>query len=85
MGIKFPTGNSALHVRPDADSWTGEVRGQKKIFIFCIHTWIPHEILSILSMHTWGKKRKFTIHCMLEKKIFRCLWRQILPSVDWTC
>ena len=33
----------------------GEVRGHE-IFFVCIHIWIPHQILSILSIHTIGTK-----------------------------
>ena len=33
----------------------GEVKESKKNFMFCIHIWITHKIMSILSTHTWGK------------------------------
>ena len=31
----------------------GGCQGSEKNFTFCIHIWIPHEILSILSTDTW--------------------------------
>ena len=39
------------------------VRGQK-IVMFCIHIWIPNEILSILSTHTWRKTANLPPHRM---------------------
>ena len=35
----------------------GGGQGSENCFMFGIHIWIPHEILSILSTHTWGTNK----------------------------
>ena len=37
----------------------GGGQGSDIFLMFRIHIWIPHEILSILSLHTWGKNELF--------------------------
>ena len=53
--------------QPGLGEWMGEVRGQKNIFMFCKHIWIPHEILSILSINTWRKNEILQPHHMLKQ------------------
>ena len=42
--------------------------------MFCSHIWIPNEILSILVIHTWG--RKVHLPPIVCEKEIRRLWRQ---------
>ena len=52
-----------LLVGPVLAATFGRLNGgheSEKLFMFCIHIWIPHEILSILSKHTWGNNESST-------------------------
>ena len=57
-------------------SGMGEVRDGEKIFVFCTHIWILREILSIMSIHTWGETKLYPPPDAKNNN-FRRLWRQI--------
>ena len=76
----YPLGGAVLAAR--VGGLDGEGQGSENFFMLCIPIWIPHEILSILSMHTWGNS-KFLSPTICEKKIFPA---PLVPNWDqiWT-
>ena len=52
----------------------------RKIFMFCPHIWIHHEILSILSICTWSKNENLPLF-ICEKRIRRQNWIKCGPDL----
>ena len=51
--------------------------GVRTSFHVLLHGWIPREILSIWSAHTWGKNEILPPTMRRKKKMFSCLGRQM--------
>ena len=66
--------------QPGWVGWMGQVKGQKKQIMFCIHIWIPCKIPSILSIHTWGENEILSSP-YTKNNFWRQVWAKCGPDL----